>query len=108
MKKIWIITFCLIWFNVIGQEKQVYSYPLSSLKQLPILQGCEDLKDSPDDNLECLKKTFEDMFIPYIKDLPKFAKQNALEVYIEFSLTEDGKISMPQRVTVSERKWVIT
>ncbi len=87
-----------------AQQKKEYAYPLTSLKQLPVLEQCSDFKDDSEQNLICLKTEFEKMFTPYIKKLPKLAKQDIVEVYIEFTINKDNTISMPRRVIVSEEK----
>ncbi len=104
MKKGLLIAYCFMSVVIFAQEKEEFAYPINAIKKLPVIQGCEEVEAEPEANLECLKNTFEEMFIPYIKNLPKYAKDDTVEVYIEFAITKNGEISMPKRVTVSEEK----
>ena len=103
MRKSFLFLLFLAFCNLsLAQNKD--GYYISQLKKLPVIVGCEEVQDSREASAECMATQFEAMFIPYIKDLPSKVKSDRVEIYIEFVITQEGKITLPKRVTVSEKQ----
>ena len=84
------------------KKQRAMGYPLNVLEELPVVKGCESLADNKNLMAKCMKDQFNFLFAPFMEGIDKEAKDKGVNIYAEFVIQKDGKISMIERLKVSE------